>query len=418
MNNAANWWRAQYRHVIWQLSSSGDIDFWTLYFAHPFKLLIQGISPTMTSRPEISIPTTSTSSTPKPYTIYNITLRLPLRTFTLQKRYSDFTTLHKTLTSQANGASPPASLPPKSYFTSTTSSPALAESRRLALQAYLQTINTDPDDRWRNTSVFRSFLNLPSTSSNGRHTNDIRSAINGASSRPITDPVAWLDHHRHLKTTLHSARLALTKRDQSASPQSQHECSASAKKSLVQAGQSIANLDQGLKTLSSDAWGGGGSSGGEKLGDGELRRRRDLVESARKEKEGLENLLNAMVAKSSLDATIAQASAASKEKLLAASGEDPNARRKPATGRVLGKETDRTRALDNQGVLQLQKQLMQEQDEDVDVLAQAVARQRKIAEEIQEELVVQKDLLGLLDEDVDRVQGKMDVAKKRISKIN
>ncbi|KAL8973469.1 MAG: hypothetical protein Q9197_002295 [Variospora fuerteventurae] len=368
----------------------------------------------MTSRPEISIPTTSTSSTPKPYTIYHITLRLPLRTFSLQKRYSDFTTLHKTLTSQANGASPPASLPPKSYFTSTTSSPALAESRRLALQAYLQTINTDPDGRWRNTSAFRSFLNLPSTSFNGHHTNDIRSAINGASSRPITDPVAWLDHHRHLKATLHSARLALTKRDQSASPQSQHECSTSAKKSLVQAGQIIANLDQGLKTLSSDAWGGGG----ERLGDGELRRRRDLVESARKEKEGLENLLNAMVAKSSLDATIAQASAASKEKLLATSGEDQNARRKPATGRVLGKETDRTRALDNQGVLQLQKQLMQEQDEDVDVLAQAVARQRKVAEEIQEELVVQKDLLGLLDEDVDRVQGKMDVAKKRISKIN
>ncbi|KAL8655376.1 MAG: hypothetical protein Q9210_000910 [Variospora velana] len=370
----------------------------------------------MTLRPEISIPTTSTSSTPKPYTVYNITLRLPLRTFTLQKRYSDFTTLHNTLTSQANGTSPPASLPPKSYFTSTTSSPALAESRRLALQAYLQTINTHPDDRWRNTSAFRSFLNLPSTSSNGRHTNDIRSAINGASSQPITDPVAWLDHHRHLKTTLHSARLALTKREQSASPQSQHECSASAKKSLVQAGQITANLDQGLKTLSSDAWGGGG--GGEKLGDGELRRRRDLVESARKEKEGLENLLNAMVAKSSLDATIAQASTASKEKLLAASSENKNAQRKPATGRVLGKETDRTRALDNQGVLQLQKQLMQEQDEDVDVLAQAVARQRKIAGEIQEELVVQKDLLGLLDEDVDRVQGKIHVAKKRISKIN
>ncbi|KAL8962608.1 MAG: hypothetical protein Q9193_001009 [Seirophora villosa] len=367
----------------------------------------------MITRPEISIPTTSTSSTPKPFTLYNITLRLPLRTFTLQKRYSDFTTLHNTLTSQANGVSPPASLPPKSYFTSTTSSPALAESRRIGLQAYLQTINTDPDDRWRNTPAFRSFLNLPSTSSNGRHSNDIRSAINGASSQPITDPVAWLDHHRHLKSTLHSARLAITKRDQSASPQSQHECSASAKKSLVQAGQIAANLDQGLKTLSSDAWG----STGEKLGDGELRRRRDLVESARKEKEGLENLLNAMVAKSSLDATIAQASTASKEKLLAAPGES-QAQRKPATGRVLGKETDRTRALDNQGVLQLQKQLMQEQDQDVDVLAQAVARQQKIAGEIQAELVVQQDLLGLLDEDVDRVQGKIGVANNRLGKIH
>lgn len=61
---------------------------------------------------------------------------------------------------------------------------------------------------------------------------------------------------------------------------------------------------------------------------------------------------------------------------------------------------------------------MKEQDEDVDVLAQAVARQKKIGMEIQEELIVQKDLLGLLDEDVDRVQGKMDVARKRIGKIS
>ena len=149
-----------------------------------------------------------------------------------------------------------------------------------------------------------------------------------------------------------------------------------------------------------------------------MRRRRDLVEAGKKEKEGLENLMNAMVAKSSLDASIAQASTASKEKLLANGPSSEGGQRKPATGRVLGKETNRTRALDNQGVLQLQQQLMREQDEDVDVLAQAVARQKKIGLEIQEELVVQKDLLGLLDEDVDRVQGKIDVARKRVGKIS
>ncbi|KAL8903733.1 MAG: hypothetical protein Q9207_003728 [Kuettlingeria erythrocarpa] len=364
----------------------------------------------MTARPEISVPSTSTSSTPKPYTIYHITLRLPLRTFTLQKRYSDFVTLHGALTSQANGASPPVSPPPKSYFTSTISSPALAESRRQALETYLQTINTDPDDRWRNTPAWRSFLNLPgSSSSNGRQAKDLRSALN--SGQPITDPIAWLDHHRHLKKTLHSARLELTKRDQASSAQSQHECSAQAKRCLVQAGQIISNLDKGLKTLGTDAW------GTEKLGDGEMRRRMDLVESAKKEKEGLENLLNAMVAKSSLDATIASASPASKEKLLSVNASS-DGHRKPATGRVLGKETDRTRALDNQGVLQLQKQIMQEQDADVDLLAAAVRRQRAIAGEINEELEVQKSLLGLLDEDVDRVQGKLDVAKKRIGKIS
>lgn len=180
----------------------------------------------------------------------------------------------------------------------------------------------------------------------------------------------------------------------------------------MQSGQTIAALEHGLKPLSTDAW------GSEKLGDGELRRRKDLVESAKKEKEGLENLWNAMVAKSSLDATIAQASTASKAQLLDTSGGGNRKHAAPPTGRVLGRESDKTRALDNQGVLQLQKQLMQEQDEDVDVLAAAVRRQRAIAGEIQEELAVQKDLLGLLDEDVDRVQGKVDVARKRVGKIS
>ena len=365
----------------------------------------------MTSQIEIAIPTTSTSTTSKPYTIYNITLRLPLCTFTLQKRYSDFVTLNSTLASQA-GAPPQASLPAKFYFTSTTSSPALAETRRQELESYLQTLNTIPDSRWRNTPAWRSFLNLPSTS-NARLTAaaGLHSAVRGpGSGQPITDPVVWLDYYRDLKTQLHDARVQLARRDQATAVQAQHECSAQAKKCLVKAGTMIATLDQGLQNLGSDAWGKG------KLGPGEMRQRKDLVASARKEKEGLENLLNAMVAKSSLDATIA--SAQDKAKLVGDSPSGGAPQKRTTGGRVLGKETDRTRALDNEGVLQLQQQLMREQDEDVDVLAQAVARQKQIGIDIQEELDRQKVLLTLLDEDVDRTQGKMNVAKNRIGKLS
>ncbi|KAL8863493.1 MAG: hypothetical protein Q9178_000174 [Gyalolechia marmorata] len=362
----------------------------------------------MTSQPDISIPPpVSTSTGSKPYTIYNITLRLPLRTFTLQKRYSDFVTLHRNLTSQA-GAPPPASLPPKSYFSSTISSHALAESRRVGLQSYLQTLNTDPDDRWRNTSAWRSFLNLPSNSNSSHSSRHGLLSTTQQRQQPITDPVVWLDYHHDLKSQLHHARLQLTKRDQATSAQAQHECSTEAKKSLVKAGSMITALEQGLKTLGGETW------GREKLGDGELRRRRDLISAAKKEREGLENLGNAMVAKNALDGAIAHATKGDKDKLVNAE----TRKKGPPTGRVLGKETDRTRALDNQGVLQLQQQLMKEQDEDVDVLAQAVARQKKIGMEIQEELVVQKDLLNMLDEDVDRTQGKIDVARKRIGKIS
>ncbi|KAL8692381.1 MAG: hypothetical protein Q9218_002571, partial [Villophora microphyllina] len=267
-------------------------------------------------------------------------------------------------------------------------------------------INTDVDDRWRNTSAWRSFLNLPSSNVSSRH----HAAVNGvAAGKPITDPVVWLDYHRDLKSTLHDARLQITKRDQATSAQAQHESSTAAKKHLVKADSAIQSLEQGLQSLGNDSW------GRERLGDGEMRRRRDLVESAKKEREGLENLLNAMATKSSLDGAIAQATAGDKEKLINAASQQGS--KKPAAGRVLGKETDRTRALDNQGVLQLQQQLMKEQDEDVDVLAAAVARQKQIGIEIQEELAVQKDMLELMDEDVDRVQSKLDVARKRIGKI-
>ena len=175
----------------------------------------------------------------------------------------------------------------------------------------------------------------------------------------------------------------------------------------------LQSLDAGLANLASTS-----SWGTPRLGEGELRRRRDLLSSAKREKEGLETLLSAMVAKSAVDKTVADKSEST---ALLGGATAANAAGKPiaaSKGRVLGKETDRTRALDNQGVVQLQKQMMREQDEDVMVLARAVARQRELGEQIQEELLVQNEMLGMLDEDVTRVQGKMDVARKRIGKIS
>ena len=364
----------------------------------------------MSPQLEITIPNTQLSDTSKPYTIYNITLRLPpLRTFTLQKRYSDFVALHSSLISQAGGVSPPTPLPSKSWFTRTKSSPEFTEERRRGLEAYLIAISDSDDDRWRNTPAWRTFLNLPS-SINGSKAS-LHSALNGPSSAiPITDPVVWLDHHGDMRKQIHDARQNLMRRDQASTAQGQHEASVQAKKCLVRAGTLITALDKGLRNLSSSS----SIKGGKSLGEGELRRRRDLLSSAKREKEGLENLLSAMAAKSAVDATVA--SAGDKSALLDTSTTKSNP--KPAGGRVLGKETNKTRALDNQGVLQLQKQLMQEQDEDVMVLAQAVAKQKELGIQIQEELEVQKDMLKMLEEDTDRHQGKMDVARKRIGKIS
>ncbi|KAJ5341189.1 hypothetical protein N7541_010313 [Penicillium brevicompactum] len=375
---------------------------------------------------EISIPNTTISHTSPPHTVYHITLRLPLRSFTVPKRYSDFSTFHSTLISQTN-APPPAPLPSKTWFSNTVSNERLREDRRHGLEQYLQAINESDDGRWRTSPAWRAFLNLPTavTSAGNGSTNTstrLHAAITDPASTnaPITDPTLWLDCYRDMKSHLHDARLQLSRRDQETTPQKQHESSAQAKKSLVRAGTIITTLDDGLKNMgrgdkSSE------STSSSSIGSGEIRRRKDLLINARKEKDGLEDLLHAMATKSRLDHAVA--SIQDKEALMSvgnATGDGASGgRRTPArTGRVLGKETERTRELDNDGVLQLQRQMMQSQDQNVDELMKIIIRQKELGTQINEELEVQNDLLKLADEETDILKSKLDVGRKRIGKIS
>lgn len=370
---------------------------------------------------EISIPSTTLSapSSGKPYTLYNITLRLPLRSFIVQKRYSEFEALDATLRSQTSSP-PPAPLPGKTWFKSTASSPELTESRRQHLETYLRSIAESTDRRWRETTAWRAFLNLPSSAAAANSSRaEAQAAITGAGA---IDPTVWLDMHREMKGQLHDARLHLGRRDGATTAQAQHEAGANAKRCLVKAGSLLGELESGLKAMSEAAKGdgacGSGSSGAGVLGEGELRRRKDLLASARVEKEGLEKLSINL-------ATKGQGSRGNGSAGAAASQQDKSALFGPGvarpSGRVLGApvpETERTRELDNDGVLQLQKQMMQDQDLDVEELAKIVRRQKEMGLAINEELVLQNEMLARVDEDVDRVKGKIDVAKKRVKKIS
>ena len=243
----------------------------------------------------------------------------------------------------------------------------------------------------------------------------------------------WLDLHAQLKGLLHEARTLLSKREHAPSTAAQHEASAGAKKGLVKANTLILRLEAGLGELAE----GGRVGGGEKLGEGEVRRRRDLLSRARKERESLEVVLNAWVV-TKAHATTALTSDPQKDGLFDGassagngmpgafpSGPQQQQQQRVASSsrrRVLGgppaKETERTRELDNEGVLKLQQQIMKEQDTDVEDLTKVVRRMRDMGIAINEELVEQGQLLDMLDQDVDRVTGKVQIAKKRLSKIN
>ncbi|KAJ6443831.1 v-SNARE protein [Purpureocillium lavendulum] len=365
----------------------------------------------MAPPPEIAIPSTSVSSegSPKPYTLYNITLRLPLCSYVVQKRYTDFARLHATLVEHV-GAPPPHPLPGKHWLKSTVSSPALARERQLGLEKYLRTIAETPDRRWRDTSAWRSFLNLPSV---GSTTSSAVSAAGmvGNAAAGAADPGTWLDMHRELKSCLHEARQCLSRRDGAAEGSNSTavaEAGAAAKRALVKAGSLTATLTDGLRKIQESA----------RLGEGELRRRRDLVSAARMERDVLDKLSNNMPSSASNGRGNGSGSAqgpppASEKATLLRGG-------KPTGGRVLGAplpETERTRELDNAGVLLLQKQEMAAQDQQLEQLSAIIRRQREMGLQINEEVEAQSEMLDRMEQDATRLQGKVDVANNRIRKM-
>lgn len=144
-------------------------------------------------------------------------------------------------------------------------------------------------------------------------------------------------------------------------------------------------LEEGLRHLANAA-------GNTRLGEGEVRRRKDLLATARKEKEGLDALSQAVSAK--VRANNAMPTESDKQALVGATTS--------RSRRVLGKETDQTRELDNEGVLQLQRRTMQEQNQGVDELRKIIARQKELGVAINDELEAQNEMLAIIDDDVTR----------------
>lgn len=371
---------------------------------------------------QITIPSASTAapSGSKPFTQFHVVLQLPLRKHEVKKRYTDFTDLHNALVSQT-GQPPPATLPPKSWLRRTVNNDALTEERRQGLERYLKSIVEAEDARWRSSSAWRAFLNLPS----GTSTLHANATLSSSGKRPdsaggISDPSQWLDAHRDLKTQIQTARQQLKQREAATTAQLQHALAADAKASLVRAATSIAQLEDGLRSISAASRGDDAGWGGTmKLRDGEIRRRKDLLGAAKKEVEGLEGVLRSMATKNSNVSSAVQSGAVASAGDKAALWKGTSAAKPSA--RVLGgplKETEKTRELDNNGVLQLQQQVMEEQDEDVLSLGKTVSRLKDMGIMINEELTIQNEMLGLVEQDVERHQAKLDVAKRRIGKIS
>lgn len=337
-------------------------------------MLLQIINLTMDL--QISVPKTSTVD--GSYTVYHILIKLPLRKYVLTKRYSDFVSLVGRMESETPQKFP-YPLPQKTGLFQKSSNPAIVEERREKFEQILHKIVNDEDGPWRSTKAFLDFLELPQglfkekTSYEEPYTPNLGASN---SSDPIIDAGVWLDTIGECRKLLRGARN---------SPQS--------RRNLVFVRSRFDPLSKGLDHLEAKGV----------LGTGELRRRKDILNSIKQEHARIE-------AEVSGEKTIPGS-------FVNAESDSLFRRSK----RVLGgpiEETDQTRALNDTELFQQQKSKLKEQDNELDYLTEMIRKQRMIGVTINEELDYQNALLDELDRAVDKTGAKVKYASRKTNQIN
>ncbi|KIK94911.1 hypothetical protein PAXRUDRAFT_11758 [Paxillus rubicundulus Ve08.2h10] len=347
---------------------------------------------------------------PKPHVVYRIEIQAHVRSWQMWRRYSEFVELHTELT-KSTGSPPPAALPPKNAF-SILKRPfrdenAMIEQRSAGLETYLRAILSAKEEKWRDNFAFRDFLGVPI----GR-----QGSVAEGGSKTKFSSASWLDEHIELQSRIRDIRADINRRDtlsDRGDVGASHTANVQAKKKLAENLSRVRTLTEGLQEL--------GISG---MAEGELQRRTDMVARLQDDCEKLGKMVTVarQVSRMGLPTpfpaqgftNVAVAPESDRSALLGNG--------KPVT-RVFGvalkkpQESDVTRPLDDHGLLQLQKVHMEQQDAQLSQLTSILQRQRHLGEAIGAELATQIEMLDELNDDVDRVGGKLTSAKRQLNRL-
>jgi regulator of vacuolar morphogenesis len=357
----------------------------------------------------IFIKQTETRQDPKPYTAYRIDVQAAVRQWHIWKRYSDFTQLHAQLSHTFPQHPIPTHLPNKRIFPPTFNAPTKVEDRRQGLEDYLRTLLSCKDDRWRTTSIWQDFLALPAT------TNVVE--------------FDWLEEQDQLQILIRDIRSLVHMRNhQAQDAMMQYEVKA--KKQLMTLTARLQALQTALEKVD--------------VPKGELRRREDLVNALKAERDVLVQLVNAsrqdivrttvvkpqtMPSQTPQQANYGDIGFDRPSHLAfttAAASSPPRMNKKMGGGRAFGsallqqqqkKETEATKGLDNQELLDYQSQMMKDQDTHVEQFRHILLRQKELGLAIYDELENQMDVLDSLDAQVDNTQTKLAFTNRKLSKI-
>lgn len=346
---------------------------------------------------------------PKPHVVYRIEIQAHVRSWQMWRRYSEFVELHTELT-KSTGSSPPAPLPPKNSLAILRGpfrdSSNMTEERRAGLETYLRAIISAKDDKWRECYAFRDFLGVPV----GR----VGTMAEGSTSSKQFSSSSWLDEHLELQAKIRDIRADINKRDalsDRGDVSASHTANVQAKKKLAEALSRVRTLTQGLQELGMAA-----------MAQGELQRRTDMVARLQDDCEKLGKMVT--VTRQASRPTAAPGPSSRGFTNVTITPESDRATllslSKPVT-RVFGakkpQETEMTRPLDDQGLVQLQNTQMEQQDGQLATLTHILQRQRHLGEAISAELAVHNELLDELNNDVDRVGSKLSSAKKQLNRL-
>lgn len=351
----------------------------------------------------ISIPDTSILSDGVVY--YHVSLKLPLRSFTITKRYSEFDELVNQLSSDLgiNTSDFPYQLPPKSSIFTSSRNENVINDRKEKLSIFLNSLIRDRD--LQNNSFVHNFLQLPlnfkfndqifRTSSNGNANNERDLIIDDKSINHINQ-FKWLELLRLFKYTINeysknyddSINSKIATRD---------KVNKLIKPNLSKLRSSLSKLIQNNS-----------------ISNNEFQRRSLLL---REVENDLSNLQDKLLSHNSYIAT------SNRNELLGSNGyknipgsfDSNNKFNKRVIGnpRNIPQETNDTLSLNNNDLLQQQQQIHRNQDQEVEQLRKIIARQRQLGESINNEVSEQNSMLDSFADQVDFSSDKIRMARKK-----
>ncbi|KAJ3208443.1 hypothetical protein HDU83_006120 [Entophlyctis luteolus] len=330
---------------------------------------------------------------------------------------------------------------------SVTSAPSLeqdpaatdkVEARRHSLERYLQAILEAPDSRWRESGPWSVFLDIPAHASTsalsaGRGF-DISHALNNvATASELLRPDRWLAECKLVSDECRNVREAIVRKDSLAAAgnaSAMHTALIQIRARVASLTDRVGHLDQALRTINSRnrnapfaagyLHSASSTTGKAKddipLSADDVQRYEDLLVNLKAEKDRIVKLLSTSAQSASHSKSSFGDISVSEELLGSRSSASP----RPSTNRRafgVGRETDQTRALDNNGLLLLQQKTISEQDQMLESLSTVIRRQKELGTTVGVEIEEQTQMLGELGDGIDAVSGNLKHATKKLDRV-